>query len=232
MGKTKKGQKAKLEIVTQSRVVFNRKGIHITLGELASELGLGVSFITNHYRTKDHLIVAIADEFNERNRDIEAAFSAETGISLSRFARMFSAMMDNQYLHRCAIIAIFSFINAEKELFREIKDAYPRSRESVRIFVKSLSDAGFVDPILLQRKNYEIFSFQFVNLFMSWVVNHALFNADRTYLEMKPSYLAGILASLRPYFTQKGHEEFDALNFRKICSAASLPDQVVNAETY
>ena len=231
MGKTKKGQKAKLEIVTQSRDVFNRKGIHITLGELASELGLGVSFITNHYRTKDHLIVAIAGEFNERNREIEAAFAAEPGVSLSRFARMFSAMMDNQYLHRCAIIAIVSFINAEKELFREIKDAYPRSRESVRIFVKSLSDAGYVDPVLLQLKNYEVFSFQFVNLFMAWVVNHSLFNVDKTYEEMKPAYLAGILASLRPYFTPKGRDEFDGLNFRKICAMSPVADRLVNAET-
>lgn len=232
MGKTKKGQKAKLEIVTQSRDVFNRKGIHITLGELASELGLGVSFITNHYRTKDHLIVAIADEFNERNREIEASFAKEPEVSLLRYARMFSAMMDNQYLHRCAIIAIFSFINAEKELFRDIKDTYPRSRESVRVFVKSLSDAGYVDPVLLQRKNYEVFSFQFVNLFMSWVVNHALFNVDRTYEEMKPSYLAGILASLRPYFTQKGRDEFEALNFRKLGVISSAPRQELTEATY
>ncbi len=219
MGKTKKGQKAKLDIVTQSRDVFNRKGIHITLGELASELGLGVSFITNHFRTKDHLIVAIAEEFNSRNREIEKVFSDTKELSLQRYARHFSAMMDNQYLHRCAIIAIFSFINAEKELFREIREYYPRSKDSVKLFVKSLVAGGYLEPSILQRKDYEIFAFQFVNLFMSWVVNHALFNVDKTYEEMKPVYLAGILSSLRPHFTDKGRQEFEALNFRKISHA-------------
>lgn len=220
MGKTKKGRRAKLEIVNQSRDAFNRKGIHMTLGELASELGLGVSFITNHFRTKDHLIVAIADDFNERNRAIEATFSEFPGINLLRYARMFSAMMDNQYLNRSAIVAIFSIVSAEKELFREIKEAYPRSRQSVRIFVKTLVGAGYLEANILQRKGYEVFCFQFVNLFMSWVVNHALFNADRTYADMKPVYLAGIMSSLRPFLTSKGLQEFEALNFRKICREA------------
>jgi AcrR family transcriptional regulator len=222
MGKTKKGQKAKIEIVTQSRDVFNRRGIHITLGELASELGLGVSFITNHFRTKDHLIVAIADEFNTRNREIEQEFSDGGSVNLLSYARMFSTMMDNQFLHRCAIIAIFSFINAEKELFREIREHYPRSKDSVRLFVRSLVEAGYVEPSILQRKSYEVFAFQFVNLFMSWVTNHALFNVDKTYEEMKPIYLAGIMSSLRPFFTEKGKEEFDGLNFKKI-SQSGVP---------
>jgi AcrR family transcriptional regulator len=216
MGKTKKGQKAKLDIVTQSRDVFNRRGIHMTLGELASELGLGVSFITNHFRTKDHLIVAIAEDFNARNREIELAFSANQELSLLRYARHFSVMMDNQYLHRCAIVAIFSFINAEKELFREIREYYPRSKDSVRLFVRSLVAAGYLEPSILQRKGYDIFAFQFVNLFMSWVVDHALFNVDKTYEDMKPIYLAGIMSSLYPYFTEKGRREYDGLNFRKI----------------
>jgi hypothetical protein len=33
---------------------------------------------------------------------------------------------------------------------------------------------------------------------------------------MKPVYLAGIMSSLRPFFTDKGKEEFDSLNFEKI----------------
>lgn len=221
MGKTKKGQKAKQEIVTQARDVFNRRGIHITLGELASEMGLGVSFITNHFRTKDHLIVAIAEEFNERNKEIESVFAAEPGVSLTRYAKKFSVMMDNQYLHRSAIIAIFSFINAEKELFRDIRDYYPRSKDSIRIFVRNLVDAGYLEPSILQRKGYEVFAFQFVNLFMSWVTNHALFNVDKTYEEMKPVYLSGILSSLRPYFTEKGRTEFEGLNFRRISQPES-----------
>jgi AcrR family transcriptional regulator len=230
MGKTKKGQKAKLEIVTQSRDVFNRRGIHITLGELASELGLGVSFITNHFRTKDHLIVAIAEEFNTRNQEIEKLFSGIPEFSLQRYARHFSAMMDNQYLHRCAIIAIFSYINAEKELFREIREYYPRSKDSVRLFVKGLVAEGYLEPSILQRKGYDNFSFQFVNLFMSWVVNHALFNVDKTYHEMKPVYLAGIMSSLRPYFTEKGRLEYEGLNFRKISQAQEAPEPVLSVQ--
>jgi AcrR family transcriptional regulator len=230
MGKTKKGQKAKLEIVTQSRDVFNRRGIHITLGELASELGLGVSFITNHFRTKDHLIVAIAEEFNTRNQEIEKLFSGIPEFSLQRYARHFSAMMDNQYLHRCAIIAIFSYINAEKELFREIREYYPRSKDSVRLFVKGLVAEGYLEPSILQRKGYDNFSFQFVNLFMSWVVNHALFNVDKTYDEMKPVYLAGIMSSLRPYFTEKGRLEYEGLNFRKISQAQEAPEPVLSVQ--
>jgi AcrR family transcriptional regulator len=230
MGKTKKGQKAKLEIVTQSRDVFNRRGIHITLGELASELGLGVSFITNHFRTKDHLIVAIAEEFNTRNQEIEKLFSGIPEFSLQRYARHFSAMMDNQYLHRCAIIAIFSYINAEKELFREIREYYPRSKDSVRLFVKGLVAEGYLEPSILQRKGYDNFAFQFVNLFMSWVVNHALFNVDKTYHEMKPVYLAGIMSSLRPYFTEKGRLEYEGLNFRKISQAQEAPEPVLSVQ--
>jgi hypothetical protein len=79
-----------------------------------------------------------------------------------------------------------------------------------------------MDPSILQPKGYDVFAFQFVNLFMSWVTNHALFNVDMTYEEMKPVYLAGIMSSLRPFFTDKGKEEFDSLNFEKISQSSAI----------
>jgi hypothetical protein len=89
---------------------------------------------------------------------------------------------------------------------------------------------GYLESSILQRKGYDNFAFQFVNIFMSWVVNHALFNVDKTYDEMKPVYLAGIMSSLRPYFTEKGRLEYEGLNFRKISQAQEAPEPVLSVQ--
>ena len=96
MSKLSKGQLSRKKIINDAREVFNRKGSQITIQELALELGEGVSYITNHYRTKDHLIVAIAGEYEEKYYEI----LAKNGYDLStmeKVARFVSAVMDLQY---------------------------------------------------------------------------------------------------------------------------------------
>jgi hypothetical protein len=82
--------------------------------------------------------------------------------------------------------------------------------------VEALVATGHLEPSVLLPEAYEVFRFQFINLFMAWVVNLELFDYDRGYEAMKPVYLEGIVNCLLPHMTPFGREEFNRLKFKEL----------------
>ncbi|MCC6412838.1 MAG: TetR/AcrR family transcriptional regulator [Saprospiraceae bacterium] len=216
MEKLTKGLKAKNEIITRATEVFNQKGIHTTLNELAEELGQSISYITNHFRTKDYLFVAIAQRYEAQHKEINVRFNEEPGFNLNKVVRLFSAIMDNQYTYRCSIIAVFASSNSQKALFQQVNESFVNSRNNIRQFVEALVATGYLDPRALSPTAYEVLKFQFINLFMAWLVNLELFDYEMGYEAMKPIYLEGILNCLLPHMTPFGSEAYSKLNFTKL----------------
>jgi hypothetical protein len=59
----------------------------------------------------------------------------------------------------------------------------------------------------MEEKTYEVFHFQLTNLFTNWVINLELYDIGKTYTEMKPVYLKGIISIFLPFLTEKGFRE-------------------------
>lgn len=219
ISKTNKGRKTKEEIIAQAKEVFNQKGISITLSELAGELGHGLSYITNHFRTKDHLFVAIAQAYEIQFQAILLRYDAQPGISLLKIAQIFSDIMDQQYAFRCAIIAIFASSSSQKVLYKQVAESYPNNKAGIRELTSTLVETGYLEPKILEEESHEVFNFQFVNLFMTWVVNLELYDQEKTFKQMKPIYLRGILQCFLPYLTPSGKQALEALDIEAICDS-------------
>lgn len=213
MVKTTKGLRSKQEIVATATDILNRKGIQTTLRELAAEMGQNISHITNHFRTKDHLIKGIAEAYEEAFQATLARFGNNENLDFETVKRLFSAVMDVQYAYRSAIIAVFASSNSQKVLYNQTMQSYARNRDNIRAFAEALVAAGLIERSILEQPAFAVFQFQFVNLFMAWLVNLELYDADKGYAGMKPVYLEGIMRCFWPHLTPEGRTAFDALRF-------------------
>lgn len=211
----RKGELSRNKIVEQAREVFNRKGSQITIQELAKELDEGVSYITNHFRTKDHLIVAIAAQYEQKYYEIFQMTGEDLG-SMDKIARFVSSIMDLQYDYRCAILSVVASSNSQKVLFKQIQESYHKNVANFAAFAGMLVHFKLVKDQLLQKEELNVFQFQYVNLHTTWVVSLELYDHPAGYKKMKPLYLQGILNCLLPYFTAKGMKQYKALDFKKI----------------
>jgi AcrR family transcriptional regulator len=213
MEKLTKGLKAKNEIVTRATEVFNRRGINTTLNELAGEMDQSISYICNHFRTKDHLFVAIAQRYEDELQELLQTFGMAGGFDLTIMVRHFSAVMDLQYAYRSAIIAVFSSSNTQKVLFHQVTRSFNTSRKNIRQFAEVLVATGYMRANVLEPQTFDVFKFQFVNLFMAWLVNLELFDYEAGFDAMKPVYLEGLVNILLPHMTEKGQAEYHCLDF-------------------
>jgi hypothetical protein len=74
-----------------------------------------------------------------------------------------------------------------------------------------LVNNGLVQPEILEEPNFEIFTFQFVSIFTTWVISLEIYHSDRPYNEIKTIYLKGILNCFYPYLTKKGMQQISLL---------------------
>lgn len=213
MRKLTKGQLSRQKIIKESRDVFNNKGIQITIQELATELGEGVSYITNHYRTKDHLIVAIANDYEEKFYEFLKGLNEEFN-SLGHLAQLISSVMDLQYEYRCAILAIVATSNSQKVLFKQVQESYQKNLSNFAGLVHLLVSNNILKKEALGKEELAVIRFQYVNLHTTWVVSLELYDHPVPYKKMKALYLKGILSSLLPYLTPKGAKQFKSIDFR------------------
>lgn len=215
MSKLSKGQLSRKKIISEAREVFNRKGSQITIQELALELGEGVSYITNHYRTKDHLIVAIAGEYEEKYYELLQKIAVDLS-TLEKVARFVSAVMDLQYDYRCAILAVVASSSSQKVMFKQIQESYNKNVANFSAFIQLMVSNKMVGEVLLQKEELSVFRFQYVNLHTTWVVSLELYDHPAGYRKMKPLYLRGIINCFLPYLTPNGMKQYKALDFKKI----------------
>jgi AcrR family transcriptional regulator len=208
-----KGQLSKQKIIREARDVFNRKGSQITVQELAMELGQGVSYITNHYRTKDHLIVAIAVEYEEKFYEILGQLNKGFN-SLDQLAVLVSSVMDLQYEYRCALLSVVASSSNQKVLFKQVKDSYRKNISNFSDFIRLLVTNGILKEEILGKEELAIIRFQYVNLHTTWVVSLELYDHPNSYKKMKPLYLKGILNCFLPYLTLKGSRQYRLIDFK------------------
>lgn len=213
MGNYKKGIEMRQKIIQDARSIFNKEGLNQTLDQIAEKLGITKGKITNYFPTKDNLFVALSQDYDLRFQELMASFVGNQRIGFEWVASVYSAIMDLQYEYRSTIIFAASTSSAQKEMHEQVTRSYKTNSKQLSQMVKILVEAGLLKPELLEPKKFEVFCFQHVNLFTTWVISLEIYYSSSTYKKMKPVYLEGILGCFYPYFTTKGRNQIRRLGF-------------------
>jgi AcrR family transcriptional regulator len=211
MANYKKGIEMRQHIIREARKVYNEEGLQLTLDQLAGKLNLTKGRITNYFPTKDDLFVALSQDYDTRFQELMMKFGGEKKMSFEWLVTVFSAIMDLQYAYRSAIIFVAATNSSQKEMHHQITKSYKTNSKQVLPTIEGLLNAGLVKPTILEPKIFEVFFFQHMNLFTTWVISLEIYYSASSYKKMKPVYLKGILSSYFPYLTPKGHNQIATL---------------------
>ncbi|MBL7844268.1 MAG: TetR/AcrR family transcriptional regulator [Cyclobacteriaceae bacterium] len=201
-------------IILEARRIFNKEGLYLTLEQLASRLELSKGRITNYFPTKDNLFVAISQDYDLRFQELMISFSGVQKVSFEWLKSVCSAVMDLQYQYRSAIVFVATTSSSQTEMHNQITKSYKKNSQQVRKTVALLVENGLLKPELLELPNFEVFCFQHVNLFTTWVISLEIYHSSSSYKKMKPVYLKGIVGCYYPYLTKKGQTQYQALHFK------------------
>ena len=211
MANYKKGIETRSSILNEARKVFNEEGIRLTLDQLAGKLNITKGRITNYFPNKDHIFVALSQDYDNNFSQLLSSFDFMGEMTFQQLAEVYSAIMDLQYEYRSAIVFVATTSSAQIEMHSQITSSYKTNSEQMESSIRMLVNNGLVQPEILEEPNFEIFRFQIVNLFTTWVISLEIYHSGRSYSEMKPVYLKGILNCFYPYLTKKGMQQMSLL---------------------
>lgn len=198
-------------IIQEARKIFNKEGLQLTLDQIAQKLGITKGRITNYFPNKDNLFVALSQDYDLRFQELMASFGESQEISFDWLATVYSAIMDLQYEHRSTIIFAATTSSGQKEMHEQVTHSYKTNSKQVSQMVNVLVDEGLIKPELQKPGNFDVFCFQHVNLFTTWVISKEIYYSTSSYKKMKPVYLKGIFGCYYPYLTTKGLAQYQML---------------------
>lgn len=200
-----KGINSRERLITSSRDFFNEYGLGFTLNNLAKNLEITLGMVTYYFPTKDHLFVAIADDFEIKLAELRSKTQDGTYNFATRY-REAERVMDLQYEYRCVMRYSAAATKNQSELFNHLTEKFRNNRNMMLLGVKALVANGELKETILEDENYSIFLFCITILFTNWVSNLEIYDTDKSYQIMKPIYLKGIFTAYQPYFTPKAYE--------------------------
>jgi AcrR family transcriptional regulator len=206
--KQRKGNKTSDSIVDEVNRLLNRTETMLTLDEIASELKLNRSRITNYFPKKELLILAIYHRFtNKLNKLIDKYHPDNEKISMGNLVSYYSKIMDLLYDYRFAISYLFANPLNDDELSEHLQETYSANKNRLLNRVKILIDNGLIDKSLQDPEHFEAFSFQHANLLTTWIISFRLYDRKSGYKNMKPVYLRGLLNCYFMFLTEEGKKE-------------------------
>lgn len=213
----KKRSNAEKWVVDNCISVFNEHGLDITLNEIAKLLNVSRGKINHYFQSKEELLIAIAKEYEKALAIIiaEHIFN-ETEDFLSQTFKLYGKIMDNQYKFRCAIIYSAGTSNSRKEMVNQIFDSYKNSKERILEMIQNLVQLGYLNEEILIESKFNVFNYQFVNLFTTWPIQLEMYDKKEGFIKMKPIYLEGISNCFKIYATSKGIDSISKISFDSI----------------
>jgi AcrR family transcriptional regulator len=205
MTKTK-GCKSRQEILDQARKYLNEEGIGLTIAEISKKLGTTQGKITYYFPTKEQMFMALVEEFESKRMQYVLSYETENRGFDGAFPRI-SGVMDLQYNYRCVHRFLISASQYKAEHYNIFKRLSGELREMITILTTEFVKAGSMEERVLHPDCFNILFFQLSTMFRSWVVTHELYDMDKTYEEIKPVYLKGLISCYYLFATEKGKKE-------------------------
>lgn len=207
MKEIKKRVNSKKWVVENCIKIFNDQGLDITLNEMASHLDISRGKINYYFQTKEDLLIAVAKDYEKTLALIssEHHYHDKEDFMIQLF-RLFGKIMDNQFHFRCAIIYSAGTSNSRKNMVRQINESYKNSKERILEMTQNLVQMGYLKAEILEAEIFDVFNYQFVNLFTTWVIQLEIYDKKEGYNKMKPVYLKGIANCFWIYSTPMGRD--------------------------
>jgi AcrR family transcriptional regulator len=205
----KKGAITRIHIVEKARIQFNEKGIGLTIEQLAQELKLTKSRITNHFPTKDSLFLAIIGDYEAQLAAYFASFEwGSAGSDFPNLKRLLLGAMDIQYEYRCSIAYSTIIMPTGNELAQKIEANAKLNRENIKRRLSTMIDSGLLDARILEDSELEVFLSGYLNLLTTWVITFDLYQPRLSKQDVQLSYVQSIFRCYIPYLTRKGKRNF------------------------
>lgn len=210
--KKTKGNKTRENILFEARKIFNEGGILLTLSELSKLIGITTGGITNHFPTKDYLFVGLSEQYESELNELTSRFQFGPDLDFRKLTSFFSEVMDIQYKHRSVILFFSVMHQSQTVMMGQLVKTWVNRQARLENLAKTLVNVGLLNESVLEPKEFAVFRFQYVNLFTTWLVSYSLYDAEKSFESMKPVYMSGVFRTFEKYLTDKGKEQFKALN--------------------
>ncbi|MFD2200758.1 TetR/AcrR family transcriptional regulator [Shivajiella indica] len=210
--KLTKGERTRESILNEARRVFNEEGFFLTLSAISKKIGITSGGITNHFPTKEHLIVGLAEQYELEIEQLTSTLDYGSGLDFKKIVTFYGRIMDIQFKHRSVILYFSAAHQSQTVLFSQVTKTWVYRQSRLELMANAFVKAGLVDSNILDPQEFPIFRFQWINLFTTWLVSYSLYDSGKEYEEMKPIYLSGILRVFDKYLTEKGRAQMSAIH--------------------
>jgi len=195
------------EIITKSVALFNTRGFFkVTIKEIADAMGISPGNLTYHFKKKENLLEAIQTQLLKDTEGIMVP--ADQEITLAHFQEMFEKFFLVQQTYRFYFIEIIYLLQEYPEITKAYRDKtssrFTNARKLVDYYImtgrlKTEAQAGDYDDM--------VHSLWMVNTF--WTLGTVLAGnyGDGRFA----SPINSLWKMLAPYLTEKGLEEYKAL---------------------
>jgi len=210
----KKGELSFLWIIENCIKVFNEIGLDITLNQLSKELSISRGRISHFFPTKEHLLVAISNEYEKEFGRIVSSFKFTTDENfLFEQLKLYSLLMDNQFRFRCVTIYAAGVSSSRSEMISQINSRFSGTKERFKALTEKLIEFGYLDSMVLHNSNFDVFRFKFITIFTSWIIHLEIYDKEKGYTEMKSVYLKAIASCFLDFATPKTKKLLDEIKY-------------------
>ena len=136
-----------MEIVEKSIEIIDNKGIQgLTIKHLSKEIGITESALYRHFESKNDIILAILDGFNEISEMLAGMMKTFEGTTIEKINTMFGNMLDLFSETPSVVSVIFSeeLFKNDKVLKQHVKEIQNRNQNTVEMILNKGQEQGDV----------------------------------------------------------------------------------------
>jgi len=145
MKRKTKGALTKHNIIEESRRILNEKGHALTLQELASEMDSSIGRITNYFPTKEHLFVALSEDYEHQKAELARTYKWDGSFSFVQLADYLHQVMKLQYKHRSLLLFVSSIGLQQRIMLRQISAKWRKNQTRVNDLVNTMVKANLLN---------------------------------------------------------------------------------------
>ena len=188
-------------ILERALTLFNEQGIEgVGVRELARDLGLSPGNVSYHFKRKDDLVVALAQQLNELNNrtyDLEHP-AGDVAEWMERYAQLFR----NQWAYRALALALPSLMMSSEPLRQHYDAVQEQRRGNHAQVLRSLERAGQLKRVSAKTRATLVGSIALIGRF--WLADHMV-SYPHEPLERVIRHVQSLLANvLLPHATPAG----------------------------
>jgi hypothetical protein len=157
------------------------------------------------------LFIALSEDYELQFAQLMTSRTQQGENSLTRLTQSALKVMDLQFEYRCLFMFIYSAGHNQHSILNQVSAKWIHNLSGFTSMISSLIKAKILNKSILEKENFEIFKFQYINLFTTWLVSHSIYDGTLPLALCKEVYAKGVLMAFYPFVTVKGKAELRKL---------------------